>query len=207
MVWSREFRFPHVTRRFDAIMKYSQERGCIVDWLGGSGRLEVELYAVLIDRGIQIESRQQWLRLGRASVPLPRWIAGKATIREWLDEHEQLRISVVIQNPLLGDFFGYEGSFVEVAQDESPAPALPIPEPAEVVPVLKWLALAALAIVGTVLIAWSFTWNGPPLLRDTGAAIGVGSGIAWLGFGVALLTTGRRSTVAASQACIFCGAT
>ena len=190
MVWSRQFRFPKVTRRFDAIMRYDKDRECIVDWLGGKGGMEVELHAQLIEQGIEIESGKQWLRIGRANLPVPSWIAGKATIREWMDEEEQQRIEVVVSNPILGEFFGYEGSFSlvdEAEEDSEQAPELPVPAPGVVVPVMRWLLLAAVAILGTVLVSQSFVWSNSALLEDVGVAVGMGSGVAWIAFGVALL--------------------
>lgn len=190
MVWSRQFRFPNVTRRFDAVMRYDKERECIVDWLGGKGGMEVELHARPIDHGIEIQSGKQWLRIGRANLPVPSWIAGKATIREWMDKDEQQRIEVVVSNPILGEFFGYEGTFslVEEAEVEAEvAPELPIPTPGVVVPVMRWLVLAAIAILGTVLVSQSFVWSNSALLEDVGVAVGVGSGVAWIAFGIALL--------------------
>ena len=197
MVWSRQFHFPKVTRCFDAVMRYDEERACIVDWLGGKGGMEVELHARLIERGIEIESGKQWLRIGRANLPIPSWIAGRATIREWMDEDEQQRICVVVNNPILGDFFGYEGSFAlvdedgeaenEEAEEAEEAPELPIPRPGVVVPVMRWLLLAAVAILGTVLVSQSFVWSNSKLLEEVGVAVGLGSGVAWIGFGVALL--------------------
>ncbi len=192
MVWSREFRFPKVTRRFDAVMQYKEERECIVDWLGGKGGMEVELHARPIDRGIEIESGKQWLRIGRANLPLPGWIAGKATIREWIDDEKQQRIRVVVSNPILGDFFGYEGSFAQVEEGADEAPQLPVPTQGVAIPVKRWLLLAAVAIMGTVLVSKSFVWSNSAVLEDVGVAIGLGSGVAWIAFGIALLNAAPK---------------
>ena len=205
MVWSRRFCFPTRIRRFDAVMKYSAERGCIVDWLGTKGRLEIELHPEVTEGTLEIRSGKQWLRLGRAKIPLPRWIAGTATIREWANDDETQSISVSLDNPLLGEFFGYEGSFGEAtsAQDLPNVPELPIPRPALEVPVWRWIGLCTIAVGGTLLVAGSFLWLPMEDFARISAAVGVGAGAAWIGFGTSLvLTAPKVSAIRWADVCL-----
>ncbi len=193
MVWSRWFHFPKVTRRFDAVMQYNAARGCIVDWVGKNGTLEVELHPKIIEHGIEIISGKQWLRVGRANFPLPGWMVGKATIREWIDQKSNQRIQVTVNNPLLGDFFGYEGMFTEVSDKDAPQVCdLPIPKPGIVVPVIRWLSLGFIAIAGTVAIVGSFAWTNEHRFLEAGVAVGVGASVAWIGLGAVLLRAIRE---------------
>jgi Domain of unknown function (DUF4166) len=115
MTWVRAFHFPRGTRRFSATMVYDPARGAIVDWLGRRGHLEVELHPRVEEGGIAIDSGRQRLRLGRWWLPLPGWLAGRARIREWQEPDGSFGIRVTVSNPLLGDFFGYEGTFTAEA--------------------------------------------------------------------------------------------
>ena len=118
MTWDRTFYFPKATRRFKAVMVFDPERRAIIDRLGKSGHLEVELYAQVCEGAMIIQSGRQWLRLGSLRLPLPSWFAGRANVREWQEADGSLGISVTIYNRLLGDFFGYEGSFtIEAARE------------------------------------------------------------------------------------------
>lgn len=114
MTWTRTFHFPARDRVFHATMVYDPRRRLIDDRLGRSGRLEVELRPVVEDGGLSITSGRQWLHLGRLRIRIPGWLAGRARIREWERPDGRLGIKVTISNPLLGDFFGYEGSFERV---------------------------------------------------------------------------------------------
>jgi uncharacterized protein DUF4166 len=114
MGWTRTFHFREGTRRFHGLMLFSTERGSIVDWLGKTHHLEVELHPRIEEGAIFIDSGRQWLKVGPVRVPVPRWLAGRARIHEWDLPDGSLGIRVTIDNPLLGEFFGYEGSFARV---------------------------------------------------------------------------------------------
>jgi hypothetical protein len=121
----RTFHFPGVVRRFDAHLTYDPARAAIVDRLGRGGLLEVELHPwVDADAGaLCLRSGRQWLRAARyLRVRLPGWLAGAARVREWQEPGGRLGISVVIHNPLLGDFFGYEGTLAPARAPEQSRP-------------------------------------------------------------------------------------
>lgn len=115
----RTFHFPRRSRRFPARLTFDPATRRLCDRLGRGGRLEVEMLAVVRGGTLQITTGHQWLRLGRrVRVPVPSWLAGHASVTEW-QEAEALRIRLVVRNPLLGELFGFEGTFREMPADET----------------------------------------------------------------------------------------
>jgi hypothetical protein len=114
MTWARTFHFREGLRHFHGVMTYEPERSAIVDWLGKRGHVEVELHPRIEQGAITILSGRQWLKLGRFRAPIPALLAGGACIREWEEPDGSLGVCVTISNPILGEFFGYEGVFREV---------------------------------------------------------------------------------------------
>jgi hypothetical protein len=111
MTWTRTFCFNRVSRRFDALMHFRQDRGPVVDWIGGLGCLHVELCPIVEDGAIVVRSRREWLCLGPCRFPIPGWLEGRPHVREWQEPDGTLRIRVEIRNRVLGHFFGYEGGY------------------------------------------------------------------------------------------------
>ncbi|MBD2869754.1 DUF4166 domain-containing protein [Paenibacillus arenilitoris] len=111
--WIRKFQFPRSVRHFDATMIYSGERERIVDYLGNRQHLAVDLdISAAPNGGIRIRSGEQRFYEGRLGFRFPRLLTGIADVNEWYDDGEQcFRISVHVNNPLLGPVFRYEGSF------------------------------------------------------------------------------------------------
>lgn len=119
MRWLRRFHLPGRVRQFDAVMLWDPVRGCIVDLLGRDGRLAVDLHVRVEDGALHLTSGRQWLRLGRWRIPLPAWLAGRARVREWAAGDGGLAIEVRVDNPLLGEVFGYTGRFRAAADPPS----------------------------------------------------------------------------------------
>ncbi len=117
MSWIRTFRFPHRTRQFPASMCYDPDRRAIVDLLGRGSYLEVELHASVDDAAVVVESGRQWVGLGGWRIAIPGCLRGNAHAREWQVSDDTLGVCVTISNPLIGEFFGYEGTFSEVSND------------------------------------------------------------------------------------------
>lgn len=113
MTWERLFYFPKGCQRFFATMLYDPQRQLILDYLGNRGQLEVELQAQIRQGGMFITSGKQWWRVGHWRLPFPKLLAGQAKVCEW-QEGEEFCINVTIQNPILGQFFGYTGRFQAV---------------------------------------------------------------------------------------------
>lgn len=130
VTWIRRFATPK-TRRFDAYMIYSEERGCIVDYLGTHQHLAVDLkLTVASNGGLRLESGAQRFHEGLITFPFPLLLSGVAEVCEWYDdEQECFRIEVSAANRAWGRLFGYSGRF---QVDWQPVPPNSIP--AEILP-------------------------------------------------------------------------
>ena len=122
--WVRTFRTKKV-RRFDAYMIYSEERGCIVDYLGTHQHLAVDLeLSVSPNGGILIRSGEQRLYEGPIAFRFPMFFSGVADVCEWYDDAAKcFRIRVAASNKRWGKLFGYSGRFQveeKLAPDHSP---------------------------------------------------------------------------------------
>jgi hypothetical protein len=126
VTWSRQFRFPHRTRVFDATMIHSEDRGTIVDYLGTHQHLAVDIHCSVDDEGAMcIRSGEQRFYEGRLAFRFPLLLSGIADVKEWWDEEAQrFCIEVRVANKLLGPLFGYRGSFT-VTEHPCPSDAIP----------------------------------------------------------------------------------
>ena len=128
--WVRSFQSRRA-RRFDAYMIYSEERKCIVDYLGSHEHLAVDIdLSVDEEGGLRLRSGGQRFYEGPLAFKFPMGFSGIADVREWYDEKaKRFRISVSVRNERWGPLFGYRGSFeVEwrtVELGEVPAHILP----------------------------------------------------------------------------------
>jgi hypothetical protein len=112
VTWARRFHFGRTTRKFDATMILSEERG-IVDYLGTHQHLAVDLECRADDEGAMcLRSGEQRFYEGPLAFRFPLLFSGVADVREWWDEEAAcFRITVHVANRLLGPLFGYQGSF------------------------------------------------------------------------------------------------
>lgn len=128
VTWIRTFRTRRI-RRFDAYMIYSQERNCIVDYLGNHQHLAVDLdLSVAPNGGMRIRSGAQRFYEGPVAFNFPLLVSGIADVCEWYDEKEKLfHIEMSAANRTWGKLFGYSGRFQVdwVPADEVPANILP----------------------------------------------------------------------------------
>lgn len=106
-------------RRFDATMVWSEERGCIVDYIGTHQHIAVDLQCrVRPDGGLHIRTGEQRCHEGLASFRMPPWMSGVAQVDEWYDEEsDRMRIEVRVDHPRFGPIFGYRGSFTNTVLD------------------------------------------------------------------------------------------
>lgn len=114
MTWSRTFELGSITRRFDAVMYFRQDRAPIVDWVGARNCLQVELCPRVEDETIIVTSAREWIRLGPLRTPIPGFLKGRPYVRESQEPDGSLRIRVEIHNTILGLLFGYEGTYRRV---------------------------------------------------------------------------------------------
>ena len=127
VTWVRTFKTKK-TRRFDAYMVWSEERGCVVDYLGTHQHLAVDLQmSVTENGGILIRSGEQRFYEGLIRFRFPMFFSGTAEVFEWYDDAAAcFRIRVASTNPRWGRLFGYTGSFqVEWPTDAVPENILP----------------------------------------------------------------------------------
>jgi hypothetical protein len=112
VTWVRKFSTVKV-RRFDAYMIYSEQRGCIVDYLGTHQHLAVDLdIQVAENGGLRLRSGAQRFYEGPVAFPFPLFFSGVADVCEWYDdEQECFRIEVSASNRTWGKLFGYSGRF------------------------------------------------------------------------------------------------
>jgi hypothetical protein len=110
--WVRTFRTKK-TRRFDAYMIYSEDRGCIVDYLGTHQHLAVDIMlSVAPNGGLRLRSGEQRFYEGRVAFRFPLFFSGVADVCEWFDDKQGcFRIEVNASNRTWGNLFGYSGSF------------------------------------------------------------------------------------------------
>ncbi len=127
VTWIRTFEFPRRSRRFDAYMIWSEQRDCIVDYLGTHQHLAVDIHPTVDERtgGLRLRSGEQRFYERRAGFRFPMAFSGYADVCEWFDEQDgQFRIEVEVTNPRWGRLFGYRGSFtVERVQSSTGVPA------------------------------------------------------------------------------------
>ena len=112
VTWVRTFA-TQKRRRFDAYMLYSEERGCIVDYLGTHQHLAVDIeMRVDANGGLRLRSGEQRFYEGPIAFRFPLLFSGVADVCEWYDDAAQcFRISVSAENRTWGKLFGYTGSF------------------------------------------------------------------------------------------------
>ncbi len=113
VTWVRTFYFTPQYRRFDATMIYSQQRNCIVDYLGNRQHLAVDIEMFADEEGgINLRSGEQRFYEGAIAFRFPMFFSGYAQVREWFDDSiQQYRIEVNVRNKRWGPLFGYKGKF------------------------------------------------------------------------------------------------
>ena len=112
VTWVRTFSTAKL-RRFDAYMIYSQQRGCIVDYLGTHQHLAVDLeLSVAPNGGLRLRSGEQRFYEGTVAFRFPLFFSGGADVCEWYDDKEEcFRIEMSASNRTWGKLFGYSGRF------------------------------------------------------------------------------------------------
>jgi hypothetical protein len=126
VTWIRTFEMSK-TRRFDAYMIYSENRCCIVDYMGSHQHLAVDLDVSVDERGgLCIRSGAQRFYEGLVGFRFPLFFSGIADVCEWYDDTTQkFRIEVNVHNKTWGPLFGYRGSFdVEWCETHQTPPEL-----------------------------------------------------------------------------------
>lgn len=110
MLWRRTLLGARATIDNVGVMRWDARRGALVDAIGARRAIEVELVPGVDGAGLVLASRRQWLRLAGARVPLPRWLAGSALVREWEEPGGGIALRLELRHPWLGDYAGYEAA-------------------------------------------------------------------------------------------------
>lgn len=133
VTWIRTFRARR-TRRFDAYMIYSDERRCVVDYLGTHQHLAVDIdLKVDPNGGLRLRSGAQRFYEGPVGFTFPLLFSGIADVCEWYDDKTQrFQIEVVVHNSTWGRLFGYRGNFqVEWRATDGSIPETVLPKRVE----------------------------------------------------------------------------
>jgi hypothetical protein len=134
VTWVRTFELPKRTRRFDATMIHSRQRGTIVDYLGTHQHLAVDIEMnVDGEGGLCLRSGAQRFYEGPIAFSFPMAFSGYASVREWFDDAwGRFRINVEVRNRIWGLLFGYSGSFdvewIECSAADVPTRVKPLRE-------------------------------------------------------------------------------
>ena len=129
--WVRTFASSR-TRRFDAWMVWSEERGRIVDYLGSHEHLAVDIDLWVDEEGgLRLRSGAQRFYERAIGFRFPWLFSGIADVREWYDDSVgRFRISVDVHNRAWGPLFGYSGFFdvewLPVERDQVPEHIRPV---------------------------------------------------------------------------------
>jgi hypothetical protein len=195
MTFERKLHFPGVERRFEATTRYDEKADVILDALGDRGHLLVELVPTIEDGAITLRSRRQWITpFGLPiRIPLPRFLAGEATIQEWQESEASLGIRVTISTRMFGAFFGYEGTFERndgVAEGvRRPVVASTADRPLSG---RARVALVLVALIGTAAYGASFVVGTVSNVASVwGTRVALAAGLSWPVFGLALLVARR----------------
>jgi hypothetical protein len=131
VTWIRNFE-TRTPRRFDAYMIFSQQRGCIVDYLGTHEHLAVDIHLSVDNRGgLCLRSGEQRFYEGAVGFTFPMAFSGVADVCEWFEEADQkFHIEVNVHNDVWGPLFGYTGSFttewMPLSNDQIPEDLVPV---------------------------------------------------------------------------------
>jgi hypothetical protein len=117
----REFAFSRRTRTMIDTM--SVVDGALHDRLGRRGGLEVEFALDIVDGGLRMRSRRQWLHLGPVRFRMPGLV--RVTLAETAEGAMQ-RVDVRMTAPVLGEVFRYAGAFsYEISSSDPPTARRP----------------------------------------------------------------------------------
>lgn len=105
-------------REFVDTLRWNAERDCITDFFGRNGRIAADLHLSARDGDLSLALGTQWLRLAGRYLALPGPLSVETTLRDgYDDDDEEFRVAAEITNPLIGQVFGYRGTFENEFRD------------------------------------------------------------------------------------------
>jgi hypothetical protein len=108
MLWRRTLLGARTVIDNVGVMRWDAGRGALVDAIGHRRAIEVELVPAVEGGEAVLTSRAQRLRILGARIPLPRWLAGSAVVREREEPGGGISLGLTLSHPWLGDYAGYE---------------------------------------------------------------------------------------------------
>jgi Domain of unknown function (DUF4166) len=120
-LWRRDFRFPgEQRRRFTSRIEYDERLGRVIEAVG-PGRALAIAWDIRFEppATLRLNCAGRVLRLGRWRIRLPEWLPGSGWGVETADPSPpgRIRIDFAVPHPILGDVFGYAGSFMVLRKD------------------------------------------------------------------------------------------
>jgi hypothetical protein len=110
VTWVRTFR-ANRQRRFDAYMIYSEQRSCIIDYLGTHQHLAVDMeLGVAPNGGLRLRSGAQRFYEGSIAFPFPQLFSGIADVCEWYDDAER-EFKIEVNVKFGGDYSATRDAF------------------------------------------------------------------------------------------------
>jgi hypothetical protein len=112
-LWRRDFRFPSGRRRrFASRIEYDQRLRRVIEAIG-PGRALAIAWDMRFEppSTLHLDAAGWVLRLGPLHLRLPAWLLGSGRAVETAPAPGMIRIDFTVSHPLLGDIFGYVGTF------------------------------------------------------------------------------------------------
>ena len=135
VTWIRTFQTKRPRHFVDAYMVYSEQRSCIVDYLGTHQHLAVDIdLKVAANGGLSLRSGAQRFYEGPIGFSFPMLFSGVADVLRMVRDNEWvLSYRSLGEEPYLGSrFFGYKGRFqVEWRSVASDVPEIYLPQRTE----------------------------------------------------------------------------
>lgn len=111
-LWRRDFRFPNRRRRFTSRLEYDERLGHVIEAIGPGKALAIAWDMRFEPPSTMYLDAAGWvLRLGAMRLRLPEWLLGDGRAVETAPAAGTIRIDFTVSHPLLGDVFGYVGTF------------------------------------------------------------------------------------------------
>lgn len=113
-LWRRDFRFPGGRkRRFTSKIEYDDRLGSVIEAVGPAMALAIAWEMRFEPPStLHLDCTGWVLRLGSLCVRLPEWLLGGGRAIETAPSPDSIGIDFTVSHPLLGDVFGYAGTFM-----------------------------------------------------------------------------------------------